>query len=229
MKFIVTLSDVRKDGNVSFKGFIFDMDGVVVDNHAYHFKAWMDFSRAHDFELNEEIYREKFNGKTNKDLFQMIFGHPTEAEMKSYADEKEGLYQRIYQEHMRAHKGLIDFLTELKAKRKKVALGTSAPPGNVDFVLDGLNLRRYFDAIVDGTMVTRGKPHPEVYQQCAARLGLEGKNCVVFEDALAGLEAGRRANCATIGVATSHTPKELSAATDKIILDFTEVKRFIKL
>lgn len=224
----VMLSDVTKDERMSFKGFIFDMDGVVVDNHAYHFRAWMEFAKVHGFELNGEIYREKFNGKTNRDLFQMIFDHPSEEEMRSFADEKEGLYQRIYLEHIVSHKGLIDFLTELKSQRKKIALGTSAPPGNVDFILDNLQLRKYFDAIVDGTMVTKGKPDPEVYRQCAARLGLEGKSCVVFEDSLAGLEAGKRAGCEIVGVATSHSPKELSVMTDKIIVDFTEVRRVVK-
>jgi beta-phosphoglucomutase len=214
---------------MTFKGYIFDMDGVVVDNHAYHFKAWMEFAKAHQFELNEEIYREKFNGKTNKDLFRMIFNDPGEEEMKRYTEEKESLYQKIYLPHMTPHKGLVDFLTELKSKKKKIALGTSAPPGNVDFILDHLSLRKYFDIIVDGTMVTKGKPDPEVYRQASARLGLEPKDCVVFEDALAGLEAGERAGCEIIGVATSHRPSELAVLTDKIIIDFTEVKRLIKL
>lgn len=223
------LNDVTKDEIMAFKGFIFDMDGVVVDNHAYHFQAWMEFSKAHNFELNEEIYREKFNGKTNKDLFEMIFGNPSEEDMRKFAEEKEGLYQKIYLDHMVSHKGLVDFLSLLKAHRKKIALGTSAPPGNVDFVLDHLGLRKYFDVIVDGTMVTKGKPDPEVYRQCAARLGLEGKECVVFEDSLAGLEAGKRAGCEIIAVATSHAPKELSVMTEKIIVDFTEIKKFIKI
>lgn len=214
---------------MGFKGFIFDMDGVVVDNHAFHFKAWMEFASAHHFELNEEIYREKFNGKTNKDLFQMIFNDPTEEEMKEYAEEKEGLYQSIYLPEMIAHKGLIDFLTELKAKKKRVALGTSAPPGNVDFILDNLSLRKYFDVIVDGSMVTRGKPDPEVYRQASARLGLEAKDCIVFEDALLGLEAGRRSGCEIIGVATTHRPSELKVMTEKIIVDFTEVKKYVQL
>lgn len=214
---------------MALKGFIFDMDGVVVDNHAFHFSAWMEFAKTHRFELNEEIYRERFNGKTNKDLFQMIFKDPGQAEMKSYADEKEGLYQQIYLPHMTPLKGLWDFLTELKGKKKKIALGTSAPPGNVDFVLDHLILRKFFDSIVDGTMVSRGKPDPEVYQQASFRLGLDPKDCVVFEDSLAGLEAGKRAGCEIIGVATSHTAKELSILTDKIIVDFTEIKRYVRI
>lgn len=212
---------------MKFKGVIFDMDGVVVDNHRYHFKAWMAFAKKHKFELNEEIYRDKFNGKTNADLFPMIFGNPSAAEMKKYADEKEGMYKDLYRADMRAHTGLVDFLELLKRHQFKIALGTSAPTDNVDFVLDPLKLRQYFDVIVDGSQVKKGKPDPEIYLLCAAKLGLEPKQCVVFEDSLAGLESGQRAGCAIIGVATSHEAYELEVKTNMIIHDFTEAKKLL--
>lgn len=211
------------------KGMIFDMDGVVIDNHKYHFKAWMAFSQKYKFPLNAEIYRDQYNGKTNADLFQMIFGNPTKEEMDAYANEKEGMYQELYRADMKAHTGLIDFLDYLKLKRFKIALGTSAPTGNVDFTLDNLNLRKYFDVIVDGPMVSKGKPDPEVYRLCAGRLGLEPKECVVFEDSLAGLESGQRAGCKIVAVATSHQAWELKVKTETIIHDFTEARGVLKI
>lgn len=211
------------------KGVIFDMDGVVVDNHRYHFKAWMAFSQKYKFELNEKIYREQYNGKTNADLFRMIFGDVSQSELKCYADEKEGMYKDLYASEMKAHKGLIDFLELLQKKRIKIALGTSAPTENVDFVLDGLKLRKYFEVIVDGPQVERGKPDPQVYLLCAMKLGLDPKECVVFEDALLGLEAAERAGCRIVGVATSHEAFELKAKTDLIIHDFTEARTLLKL
>lgn len=210
---------------MEIRGAIFDMDGVVVDNHKYHFKAWMEFSKKHDFELNEKIYREEFNGKTNADLFNMIFDNPSKEEMQKYAEEKEGLYQKLYCDDMRSHTGLIDFLDFLHSKKVKMALGTSAPTGNVDFILDGLKLRKYFDVIVDGTQVEKGKPDPQVYQICAMKIGVDPKHCLVFEDALAGLESGKRAGCTIVGVATSHEAQELKEKTDLIIHDFTEGKQ----
>ena len=212
-----------------YKGVIFDMDGVIVDNHHYHFEAWMEFSRRHNFELNAKIYREKFNGKTNNDLFRMIFGALTPEVMNSLAEEKEGLYQKLYFPHMRAHKGLIDFLEFLLHRQFVIGLGTSAPTANVDFTLDNLKLRKYFNVIVDGSQVERGKPDPQVYQLCANRLGLLPRQCIVFEDSLAGLEAGERAGCSIIAVATSHEAYELKVKTDKIIFDFTEVRGLIEL
>jgi beta-phosphoglucomutase family hydrolase len=211
------------------KAALFDMDGVVVDNHHYHFSAWMEFSRRHNFILNEDIYRNTFNGKTNADLFFMIFGNISLQDMEAFALEKESLYQELYQQHMHAHTGLVDFLEYLKAKEIKIALGTSAPTRNVDFTLDRLNLRKYFDVIVDGPQVKRGKPDPEVYLLCAQKLGVAPKDCVVFEDSLAGLESGKKAGCKIIGVATSHVVHELTPKTDLIIHDFTEARSILQV
>lgn len=211
------------------KGAIFDMDGVVVDNHRYHFKAWMAFSEKYKFKLDEDIYRDQFNGKTNADLFHMIFGKMTPEKAKALADEKEGMYQEIYREHMVPHTGLVEYLEHLRKNKIKIALGTSAPPMNVDFTLDTLKLRPFFEVIVDGTQVERGKPDPQVYQLCSMKLGLEPKQCVVFEDSLAGLESGARAGCQIVGVATSHKALELTGKTSLIIHDFTEAKKVLSL
>lgn len=210
-----------------FKGVIFDMDGVIVDNHHYHFSAWMEFAKRYNFKLNEDIYRDQFNGKTNKDLFKMVFGDDITADdIQKYAEEKEGLYHDLYSKHMKAHTGLLDFLEYLRANHIRMALGTSAPTMNVDFILDNLKLRQYFNTIVDGSQVDKGKPDPQVYQLCVNKLGLEPKECVVFEDSLAGLESGERAGCTIIAVATSHKASELKGKTDNIIHDFTEARKF---
>lgn len=214
---------------MQIKGVIFDMDGVVVDNHSYHFQAWMEFSQKYRFELNAEIYREKFNGKTNADLFRMIFSNPSDAQMQEYAKEKEGLYQQLYFKDMVPHTGLLDFLEYLQKQRIKIALGTSAPPKNVDFVLDNLKLRQYFEVIVDGTQVEKGKPDPQVYQLCAMKLGFKTQECVVFEDSLAGLESGERAGCMIVAVSTSHQAHELKVKTLNIIHEFSEARKLLKL
>lgn len=207
------------------KGFIFDMDGVVVDNHRFHFQAWMEFSEKYHFPLDGQIYRDKFNGKTNADLFKMIFGQLSDDQVQAYALEKELNYQKLYQKEMKAHVGLVGFLDFLHQHDFKVALGTSAPTLNVDFTLDRLGLRKYFHVIVDGPQVSRGKPDPEVYLKCCSLLNLAPEDCVVFEDSLAGLESGKRAGCAIVGVATSHGVEELKPLTNLIIHDFDEAKK----
>ncbi|TGK81964.1 HAD family phosphatase [Leptospira noumeaensis] len=209
------------------KGFIFDMDGVVVDNHTFHFKAWMEFSKKYNFPLNSEIYRDTFNGKTNADLFRMIFGNISDQKCKEYGDEKESWYQTLYKKEMKPHTGLVEYLDFLKAQNVKIALGTSAPPMNVDFTLDNLSLRHYFDVIIDGSKVEKGKPDPQVYELCAKELGLAPKDCVVFEDSLAGLQSGKAAGCSIIGVATSHTEQELKIYVNQIIHNFAEPSVFL--
>jgi beta-phosphoglucomutase family hydrolase len=209
---------------MAIKAVIFDMDGVVVDNHEFHFKAWMDFADKYGFELNEDIYREKFNGKTNRDLFRMIFDDPTDEEMEAYADEKESLYRELYYDDLLPHTGLLDFLGSLKRNRIKIGLATSAPTENVDWVLDNLQLRPWFDAIVDGTEVENGKPDPEIYLMACDRLEINPQDAVVFEDSLAGLESAVAAGCKAVGVATSHEAWELEGKTDFVIHDFTEVR-----
>ncbi|MCW7461133.1 HAD family hydrolase [Leptospira limi] len=204
------------------KGFIFDMDGVVVDNHKFHFKAWMEFSKKYKFPLDSQIYRDTYNGKTNADLFRMIFGEISLVEIQNYGAEKENLYQTLYKQEMKPHRGIIEFFQYLKSNQVKLALGTSAPTMNVNFTLDNLNLRSYFDVIIDGSMVTQGKPHPEVYELCAKGLGLSPKDCIVFEDSIAGLQSGKAAACTIVGVATSHTVEELKNHVDQIISDFTD-------
>lgn len=211
-----------KNSFFNSKGVLFDMDGVIVDNHRYHFEAWMEFSKKYKFELNSEIYRYKFNGKTNADLFKMIFGDLNDLEIKKLSLEKESLYQNLYFAHITPVKGLINFLDQLYEHNIKIALGTSAPTENVNFTLDRLNLRKYFPVIVDGSQVQKGKPDPEVYELCSFKLGLDSKDCVVFEDSLLGLESGLKAGCQVVAVATSHEAFELKVKTTNIINDFTE-------
>lgn len=198
------------------------MDGVVVDNHKFHFQAWIAFSQKYKFPLDAQIYRDSYNGKTNADLIRMIFGEITEEQILKYGAEKENLYQSLYKNEMKPHKGIVEYFKFLKTKNVKLALGTSAPTMNVNFTLDTLMIRSYFDVIVDASMVTFGKPHPEVYQLCAKKLHLEPKDCVVFEDSIAGLQSGKNAGCSILGVATSHTADELKSHVNQIIYDFED-------
>jgi len=174
--------------------------------------------------LMKRFIRDQYNGKTNIDLFKMIFGPISEDLIRKYSDEKEDLYQELYKSKMKPHAGLEEFIKAARTKNIRIALGTSAPTRNVDFVLDLLNLRACFDVIVDGPHVHKGKPDPEVYLLCAQKLGLDPQECVVFEDSLAGLESAIRAGCRAVGVSTSHRPEELIGKTTEIIHDFVEAK-----
>ncbi|MFH6982861.1 HAD family hydrolase [Marinoscillum luteum] len=204
-------------------GLIFDMDGVIVHNNEYHYLAWQKLAKKYNVKITRKYYREKMNGRTLMELMEIIFdGELDKSQALSVGLEKEAIYRELYAEHREATKGLIPFLELAKSKNIPMVVGTSAPKENVVFTLDGLDLRKYFVGVVDDSMVTKGKPEPEVYLKCAEMIKREPRKCIVFEDALSGIKAGQRAGAKVIALATSHTREELSA--DLIIDDFSQLK-----
>ncbi len=199
---------------------LFDMDGVIITNTDYHVKAWLSFSARHGHPLTLRQYMENINGRISADAMAYTFGRPvTDAELDRLTEEKEAVYRDLYAPYLKPTPGLVDFMTALKAAQVRLAVGTSAPQSNVDFTLDGLNIRSYFDAIVDASMISQGKPNPEIYLTAASRVGVDPARCVVFEDALAGIEAGLRAGMTVIAVATSHSRAELDHTGASLIVD----------
>jgi len=204
---------------------LFDMDGVIVANTDFHVRAWIDFTARHNRPLTLPQYFENINGRTSADAMAYAFGRPVLTdELDRFTEEKEAVYRNLYAPHLQPTPGLIDFLDALKAAGVRLAVGTSAPEANVVFTLDGLGIRSYFDAIVDASMIKRGKPNPEIYLTAAARVGVPPNRCVVFEDAFAGIEAGVGAGMVVMAVATSHTRAELETTGASLIVDdFTDL------
>ncbi len=202
---------------------LFDMDGVLVDNTDFHINAWLQFAQQHDRPLTKDQYLENINGRVSADAMAYALQRPVStAELIMLTDEKESIYRDLYRPHLQPAPGLLAFLDALKAAHVRLAVGTSAPESNVRFTLDGLPLRPYFDAIVDASMIRRGKPDPEIYLTAAERVGVSPAQCVVFEDAFAGIEAGLRAGMKVVAVATTHTPDELAdVGVSLIINDFS--------
>lgn len=204
---------------------LFDMDGVLIDNANFHINAWLQFAQQHNRPLTKDQYLENINGRVSADAMAYVFQRPiSPGELIVLTEEKEAIYRELYRPHLQPAPGLLDFLTALKAQHVKLAVGTSAPESNVVFTLDGLPLRPYFDAIVDASMVHKGKPDPEIYLTAANRVGVEPARCVVFEDAFAGIEAGLRAGMKVIALATTHTRDELADTGASLIIDdFTQL------
>ena len=202
---------------------LFDMDGVLIDNTDFHLNAWLQFAHHHGLLLTKDQYLENINGRVSADAMAYVFGRPIPpGELIVLTEEKEATYRELYRPHLRPAPGLLTFLDALKAQNVRLAVGTSSPESNVRFTLDGLSLRPYFDAVVDASMIHRGKPDPEIYRTAAERVGVEPARCVVFEDAFAGIEAGLRAGMSVVALATTHTREELAdTGANLIINDFT--------
>src|SRR6478735_4265200 len=198
---------------------IFDMDGVIVDSNPYHKIALQQFAKQHGYELTEQLLKEKVYGRTNKQWILNLFGSLPEEKVRQYAEEKEAMYRELYKNDISPVKGLVNFLELLEKNNVAKAIGTSAPRVNVDFSLGGTHLEKYFSIILDDTFVTEGKPNPEIYIKAAKALNLPNSRCIVIEDSLSGVEAGKRAGSKVIGITTTHTAEELHEA-DLIINDF---------
>jgi beta-phosphoglucomutase len=207
--------------NYSF-AIIFDMDGVLIDSNPAHKIALKQFCKQHGHDLTEQQLREKIYGRTNKDWIPNIFPGIDEKTRQQYADEKEALFREIYAKDIVPLKGLVSFLEMLDKNNISRAIGTSAPKPNVDFTLSKTNLENYFKIILDEKFVTRGKPDPEIYIKCVAALNFPAQKCIVFEDSISGVQAGKAAGCKVVGVTTTHTAKELGDI-DFAIRDFEEI------
>lgn len=204
-------------------GAIFDMDGVIVDNSTFHFLSWQEACKRHGIELSESYYQRELNGRPMKAILSILFGENiSEEEGKKFEQEKEALYREMYQPHIKPTTGLIDFLHSLRAANIISAVGTSAPPENVDFTLDHTRTRDFFKGIIDASMVRKGKPDPEVYLKAADLLNLYPHQCMVFEDAIMGVKAGKAAGMKVIGLATTHKATDLQEA-DLVVNHFADL------
>ncbi len=203
--------------------FVFDMDGVIIHSNPYHKVALHQFCEKYGYHLTEDELRNKIYGRTNKQWITNLFERELGAEeLDRFAEEKEGLFRDLIAKDIKALDGLKDFLDLMNLQKIDRAIGTSAPRSNVDFVMSKTQLTSYFPVILDDSFVEHGKPNPEIYIKCAAALNYDPANCVVFEDSLSGVAAGKAAGCKVVGVATTHTHAEL-ADTDLVIDDFTNL------
>lgn len=205
---------------------LFDMDGVLVDNHRFHADSWQQFATRYGRSIMPEQYAQYINGRVAADSLPYVMQRTLLAdEIHSLTEEKEAIYRELYAPTLAPTPGLIDFLTELQSQGVPMAVGTSAPVSNIAFTLDGTGIRSFFSAVVDASMISRGKPDPEIYLTAAQRLGISPNRCVVFEDAFSGIEAGLRAGMRVVALATTHTREELAHTGAHLIIDdFTQMK-----
>jgi beta-phosphoglucomutase family hydrolase len=190
--------------------FIFDMDGTLVDNMQFHTDAWVKFFDELGMEAEADDFLRKTAGKTSLEIFRGIFGETiAEEQLIEYGNRKDAIYRESFSPHLKTVEGTIEFLTEAKRLGIKMAVATAAPVANMEFILDGLDLRKYFDAITTAADVKNGKPDPEVFLVSAEKLGVTPQNSIVFEDAIGGFEAAHAANMKSVGIATVNSIEDI--------------------
>ncbi|MGB5980925.1 MAG: beta-phosphoglucomutase [Nonlabens sp.] len=204
------------------KGFIFDLDGVIVDTAKFHFVAWQRLAKSIGVDFDHE-QNEQLKGVSRVNSLKKIlqWGNATlsEDEFNSKMAQKNEEYLDLVATLTTSDimPGVHDFLLELRRRDQPIALGSASK--NARPILEKLNISHLFDTIVDGTNVTQAKPDPEVFTTAASQLNMNDADCIIFEDSVAGVQAANTANMISIGLGD---PKILHEA-DEVFQSFTDM------
>jgi beta-phosphoglucomutase family hydrolase len=210
---------------MKYKALIFDMDGTIVHNMPIHNQAWQDTLAEAGVHIDQEEFNRATTGKKTYEILHMMLGPLSDVEMAYWSERKEALYRERYSCCREPLPGLLHLLEQASALGLPMAVASAAPPDNITFILDGLDLRRYFKAVVGGADVQHGKPHPEIFLKSAQALGMEAASCLVFEDALGGIEAAYRAGMDAVMICTTIDAHEVDGMSNVLcaVPDFTHL------
>ena len=191
-------------------GFIFDMDGTMVDNMMVHHRAWQAKLADVGLALTLDDVVAQCHGR-NDEILTRLFGDRFSAdERRLISQEKEAQYRTIFKDQLRLIAGLPDFLQKAFDLGIPMGIGTAANIENVDFVLDTLNIRHFFGVVLCERDVVKGKPDPEVFLKAADGLGVPAAQCLVFEDSPTGARAARNAGMKAVILTTTHQQPEFA-------------------
>jgi len=196
----------------SIKAVIWDMDGVIVDTAPYHFSAWQEAFQKRGVKFTEEDFRRNF-GQRNDTIIRNILGDGiSQSELDTISEEKEEDFRKKVRQNIKPLPGAIELMKLLIEHGFKMALASSAPIENIKIQTEGLGISDWFQSIISGKDVTEGKPSPQSFLLSAQRLGADPKNCVVIEDAVAGVTAAKRAGMRCLAVTNTHPKRNLMEA-----------------
>jgi beta-phosphoglucomutase family hydrolase len=201
---------------------IWDMDGVIADTAEFHYLAWKDTLARKGVDLTREAFMHLF-GQRPDTIVKAIMGDVPQSEFEAINTAKQADFRRRAAGRIQALPGAVELMKALYEHGIRQAIASSAPPENIEVVVSGLGIKECFQAIAYGWEVAEGKPSPQIYLLAAQRLGVNPANCVVFEDAIAGVEGAKRAGMKCVAVTNSHPGSKLKKA-DLIVNTLEDVK-----
>ncbi len=212
---------MRQDHGREIKGAIFDMDGVIVDTVPIHFKAWKKMFTEYGKKFTFQDYKEKVDGIPRTDGGRAILTDLSIKELIKATDKKQKYFlEYLKKEKIPVFRTTIKLIKELKSKGIKIVVISSSK--NSPYILKRTGIIKLLDTEVNGNDITKGKPHPQIFLMAAQKMGLKPENCVVFEDAILGVKAAKRAKMLCIGIDRHNDPQRLKEA-DLVVTDLKEI------
>jgi beta-phosphoglucomutase len=213
-------------GDIPPGAVIWDVDGTLVDTAELHFCAWVELCR----ELGRDFTRADFAatfGRRNPEIIRHLFGDRFDDDaIADLGNRKEELYKAAARQGVSLLPGARELLEGLHTAGFRQAIGSSAPRGNIDLIMEMTGTARFFDAISSAEDTSRGKPDPQVFLVAAGKLGVPPQRCTVVEDAIAGVQAAKAGGMKCVGVTfVGHHPDESlrRAGADLVVKTLAEV------
>jgi HAD superfamily hydrolase (TIGR01509 family) len=195
-------------------GVLWDMDGVLVDTGDLHYQSWAGTLAGYRIPFSSDLFRRTF-GMNNAGILEIVTGQkPSPELLAEISDRKESLFRASMHGKVKPMPGVVDWLRQLQAWGVGQAVASSAPPENIEAMVDELGIRPYFSVLFSGYDLP-GKPDPATFLHAAHQLGVSPERCLVVEDAIPGVQAAKRAGMACIAVLTTN-PREVLSQADII-------------
>jgi len=206
----------------SNKVVIFDLDGVLINTAEYHKVAWRELAERNGFEISDDFFYSTFGMQNYQIIPTMAKRELSDSEFQEMSDWKENRYRELIAGKLELLAGAERLIKDLKNSGFALAIGSSTPRSNLEFMLKNLPIEKYFDAMVVGEDVKNGKPAPDTFLKAAEKLDIAPEYCVVVEDAVQGLKAAKNAGMAVVAVTTTRSRDDLTIA-DMIVDSLEEL------
>jgi HAD superfamily hydrolase (TIGR01509 family) len=206
------------------QGLIFDLDGVLVDSHPVHLRAWKALFASLDRHFSESELQFILEGHKREEILRHFLGPLSEEQSREYGVRKDALVQAAAHE-IEAVSGVLEFLSEIQRAGLPMGVASSAGRARVESTVERLHLKQYFSAVMTGSDVAKGKPDPAIFCCAAEAMGVSPSGILVCEDAVSGVQAAKRAGMMCLGIAAPERALLLcKAGADKIAADFSEIR-----
>ncbi len=210
------------------KAVIYDVDGTMVDSEPLHVRAWdraLQIYGRHLIDLSEELRATMAGKKPAVIASEMVEDLGLDIESVNLFEKRTEIFMNSIKTELHGMPGVVSSIKRLKEDGYKLGIGSALPVSYINTVLDILSVHTFFDVIVTGDEIKKGKPHPETYLAVARKLGVQPKECIVIEDAESGIKSAKAAGCLCIAIENPNALPQNTSQADKVISSLDEITK----